>query len=143
MFFYESFGTVGIPSHLLEVFQDWFQPYFGPSFAKMGFVPNPGAEDRIPLGLVPSTQRMGEMNTHALTCAACHFGQMPDGRYAVGYPNHQLAYGRFFAAMVALIRLGMNPEDEAVHPVLREALGPEVHQARQQPGFFYNYPRCQ
>ena len=136
MFFYESFGTVGMPSHLLEIFQEWFQSFYGPSFSSMGFIPNPYANDQIPLGLVESTQRMGEMKTHAFTCAGCHFGQLPDGRYAVGYPNLQLDYGRFIASMVALIRLGMRPEDSGVHPVLRRDLSPAVHEARERSGFY-------
>ena len=102
----------------------------------MGFIPNPYANDHIPLGLVESTQHMGEMKTHAFTCAGCHFGQLPDGRYAVGYPNLQLDYGRFIASMVALIRLGMRPEDSGVHPVLRRDLSPVVHEARARSGFY-------
>ena len=104
MFFYEHFGTVGVPSHLLEFFQQWYQPYFGPSFSSMGFIANPNSNDSIPIGLSESTQRMGSIKVHAFTCASCHFGKMPDGRYAVGYPNHQLDYGRFFASMIALMK---------------------------------------
>ena len=134
MFFYESFGTVGIPSHLLEFFQHWYQPYFGSSFSSMGFVPNPNSNDSIPIGLAESTQRMGSIKIHAFTCASCHFGQMPDGRYAVGYPNHQLDYGRFFASMVALMKLSINRNEDSIHPLLRAALGETVQSARQRNG---------
>jgi len=135
MFFYESFGTVGIPSHLLEVLQHWFEPYFGAGLEQMGFIPSPFDGEGSPIGLVESTQRMGSMKTHAFTCASCHFGQLPDGRYAVGYPNHQLDYGRFFASMISLIKLSINPNDSAVHPVVREALRGAVELARAQQGF--------
>ena len=57
------------------------------------------------------------------------FYSAADGRYAVGYPNLQLDYGRFIASMVVLIRLGMRPEDSGVHPVLRRDLSPAVHEA--------------
>ena len=135
MFFYESFGTVGIPSHLLEFFQQWYRPYFGSSFSSMGFVPNPNSRDSMPIGLSESTQRMGSIKVHAFTCASCHFGQMPDGRYAVGYPNNQLDYGRFIASLVALMKLSINPNDNAIHPELKTALSTTVQTARQLNGF--------
>ena len=134
MFFYESFGTVGIPTHLLEFLQRWFQPYYGVGFAGLGFVPSPGSEPPMPIGLVESTQRMGSIKTHAFTCASCHFGQMPDGRYAVGYPNLELDYGRLFGTMIALIKLSMNPNDPAVEP-FDSRLAEEVAQARSLDGF--------
>ncbi|MEE2836060.1 MAG: c-type cytochrome [Myxococcota bacterium] len=135
MFFYESFGTVGIPTHLLEFLQRWFQPYYGVGFAGLGFVPSPGSEPPMPIGLVESTQRMGSIKTHAFTCASCHFGQMPDGRYAVGYPNLELDYGRFFGTMIALIKLSMNPNDPAVPELIRLELAEDVAQARSLDGF--------
>ena len=135
MFFYESFGTVGVPTHLLEFLQQWYRPYFGSSFSSMGFVPNPNSKDSIPLGLAESTQRMGSLKIHAFTCASCHFGQMPDGRYAVGYPNHQLDYGRFFGSMVALVKMSINPDDDTIHPQLKEALASTVAATRQLSGF--------
>ncbi len=42
---------------------------------------------------------MGRTPTFALTCANCHFGQLPDGRYAVGYPNLQYEYGTHILSM--------------------------------------------
>ena len=62
MFFYESFGTVGIPSHLLEVLQHWFEPYFGDGLEQMGFIPSPFDGEDSPIGLVESSQTMGSMN---------------------------------------------------------------------------------
>ena len=120
--FMRALERSGIPSHLLEFFQHWYQPYFGPSFSSMGFVPNPNSNDSMPIGLSESTQRMGSIKVHAFTCASCHFGQMPDGRYAVGYPNNQLDYGRFFASMVALMKLSINPNDDNIHPLTQDGV---------------------
>ena len=38
----------------------------------------------MPVGLAPTTGKLGSVETRAFTCASCHFGKMPDGRYAVG-----------------------------------------------------------
>ena len=37
----------------------------------------------------------------AFTCAACHFGRLPDGRYAVGYGNMAFDYGLMIAGLTA------------------------------------------
>ena len=117
--------------HLLEFLQRWFQPYYGVGFAGLGFVPRP-VRGPDAIGLVESTQRMGSIQTHV---RKLHFGQMPDGRYAVGYPNLELDYGRLFGTMIALIKLSMNPNDPAVPELIRLGLAEEVAQARSLDGF--------
>lgn len=135
MFFYETFGTVGIPTALLEFGQNYYVDYYGPGFSKFDFVADPTSETGMPLGLAASSGRVEgapEVGTHAFTCASCHFGQMPDGRYAVGYGNMSLEYGRFIAGLGSAINLSVDPESEQVDPRLREELLPYVEQAEMR-----------
>jgi hypothetical protein len=136
MFFYETFGTVGIPTDLLKFLQRHYaDSYFGHGFSEFGFVPDPADRDGMPIGLAPSTGMLGSVKTHAFTCASCHFGQMPDGRYAVGYGNMDLDYGRFLTSLGPPISLSINENDSQVHPWLREALREPVRQAKQTSGY--------
>ncbi len=97
MFFYEGFGTIGIPEPLM----DWVSRNFpdsdeaGLAFTNYGLIQDPYQsthEQPRHLGIGQGAP-MGGTDTLALTCANCHFGQMPDGRYSVGYPNLQYEYG--------------------------------------------------
>ncbi len=136
MFFYETFGTVGIPKGILEFNQKWYQDYFGPGFNKFGFVPDPNNDKGMPIGLAPTTGTLGDnIETVAFTCASCHFGQMPDGRYAVGYGNLQLDYGKFIATLGSPLSLSMNANDQNVHPDVRAELGPLVETAKQDQSY--------
>ena len=47
----------------------------------------------------PAGREFGGQPTLTYGCASCHFGQMPDGRYAVGYPNLQYNYGQHALAL--------------------------------------------
>ncbi len=135
MFFYETFGTIGIPSSLLEFGQEYYEDYYGPGFSNLKFVPDPTSETGMPLGLAPSTgtvEGAPDVQTHAFTCASCHFGQMPDGRYAVGYGNMELEYGRFIAGLGSAINLSVDPETEMVDPRIKEELLPHVEQAEMR-----------
>jgi len=138
MFFYETFGTVGIPTALLEFGQTHYQDYYGPGFSNFDFVPDPASERGMPLGLAESTATIEgavEVRTRAFTCASCHFGQMPDGRYAVGYGNLQLEYGRFIAGLGAPLTLSIEAESEAVDPRIRDELLPFIEQASARDGY--------
>lgn len=134
MFFYEHFDTVGIPRDLLIFLQKYYaDSFYGRGFSELGFVPDPDSPEGLPLGLVTSSRRLGNLETSAFTCASCHFGQMADGRYAVGYANQSLDYGRLIATLGAPLTLSGNAEDPSVHPDIREMLREPVRQAKMQP----------
>lgn len=135
MFFYESFGTVGIPSRLLLFSQEWYESYYGAGFENFGFIPDPNSPEGYPIGLAETTGRSGSLETRAFTCASCHFGQMPDGRYAVGYGNMELDYGRFIAGIGAPLTLSINENSQDVHPDLRAELVPHVQAAKATQGY--------
>lgn len=136
MFFYETFGTVGVPVPLLDFLQKHYaDTYYGPGFERLGFVADPANMKGMPLGLSPTTGKSGSVETRAFTCAACHFGKMPDGRYAVGYGNLNLDYGRFIASLGAPLSLSFNANDPKVHETLRQELAGPVAQAKAKAGY--------
>lgn len=136
MFFYETFGTTGIPTVLLEFNQKFYaDTFFGRGFEALHFVADPDSTTGMPLGLAPSTAKLGTVETSALTCAACHFGQLPDGRYAVGYANWRLEYGRFIATLGAPLSLGLNASDPKIHPSVRAMLAQAVATAKTKSGY--------
>jgi hypothetical protein len=135
MFFYETFGTVGVPAPLLDFNQKFYRGYFGRGFEQLGFVADPASDGGMPLGLAPSTGKLGNVSTLAFTCASCHFGKLSDGRYAVGYGNLELDYGRFITTLGAPLSLGFNATDANVHPQLRAELAPHVTQAKAQSNY--------
>jgi hypothetical protein len=92
MFFYEGFGTIGIPEALVDAIPAHFEDQVGPAFSAYGLIPDPTSPQGRALGFAPGAPLEG-VPTLALTCAACHLGVLPDGRYAVGAPNHDYRYG--------------------------------------------------
>jgi hypothetical protein len=97
MFFYEGFGTIGVPKSLLEFFGNEFPDVSGRAWSGIGLVPDPNHEG-LPLGVAPGAP-LGTVPTLAFTCASCHFGPLPDGRYSVGAPNHAYDYGEHILAI--------------------------------------------
>ena len=95
-FFYDPFGTFGMPSSLITFMAKSFPAELGLGFSKVGMVPDPGSADHLPLGIAPTTMASSSL---AFTCASCHFGKLPDGRYAVGAPNHAFDYGTLILSM--------------------------------------------
>jgi hypothetical protein len=89
MFFYETFGTAGLPRSLVDFLVEGFPDQVGPGFEKLGMVKDP--ESNLPLGMAATP---GAVESLAFTCASCHFARLPDGRYAVGAPNHAYEYGK-------------------------------------------------
>jgi hypothetical protein len=136
MFFYETFGTVGIPQPLLDFLQKHYADYYGAGFSQMGFIPDPASTKGMPLGLYGPAGKLQGVNTAAFTCAACHFGRMPDGRYAAGYANHSLQYGRFLAGIGAPMTLSTNANSDKVAPALRAELLPHVNAAKARSGTY-------
>ncbi len=127
MFFYEGFGTIGIPRPLLDWMGRNFPDEAGLAFTKYGLVQDPymstpeqprhlGVGEGAPYGSTP---------TLALTCANCHFGQMPDGRYAVGYPNLEYEYGtHMLALLVGSMKGVMGFNEDEHHPDALMAVRP-------------------
>ena len=96
MFFGETFGTGGLPADLTRFFARNFPDDLGLGFDKLGMVRDPRrpADDPLPLGLAEGAPLAPGVPSLAYTCAACHFGRLPDGRYAVGQANLAFDYGR-------------------------------------------------
>lgn len=135
MFFYETFGTIGVPVPLVDFLQKYYAGYYGVGFSRMGMVPDPTSAKNLPLGLAPTSGKVGTVSTYAFTCASCHFGRMPDGRYAVGFANLSLEYGKLLASLGAPLQLSTNPNDMNVHPRLKAELAGPIAAARMQPGY--------
>jgi hypothetical protein len=134
MFFYETFGTVGVPAPLLDFLQKHYgDSYYGRGFERLGFVADPASRTGMPLGLAPTTGKVGTVETKAFTCASCHFGKMRDGRYAVGYANELLDYGRFISSLGAPLNLSINENDPNVPEQFRTQLGPLVAAKKTDP----------
>lgn len=125
MFFYEAFGTVGIPAPLFDFMGNRI-PEFAPAYEGLGMVRDPYSFQNRPLG-VSDGRPLGLVPTVAFTCASCHFGQLPDGRYAVGAPNHQYEYGVQNLAVLMLPMSVMPDWDDAQHaPEALERLAPAI-----------------
>ena len=108
MFFYETFGTGGVPASLVQFLVDNFPDQIGPGFTKLGLILDPSSAQHLPLGMAPTTARLGgTVDAVAFTCASCHFAELPDGRYAVGAPNHAYQYGAQILDLVVMPSLAL------------------------------------
>jgi hypothetical protein len=121
MFFYEGFGTAGVPTPLATWLLDHFPDQVGPGFEKLGMVADPNSPLHLPLGFGPGA-KLGSVDTLAFTCASCHFARLPDGRYAVGAPNHAYRYGEHNIVMAVLPSLSLPGADPATHDPAAVAL---------------------
>jgi hypothetical protein len=95
MFFDEGYGTAGVPTSFVTLLTQSFTSVVGTGFSKLGMIPDPRSPQStqgLPLGMAPGA-KLGTADTLAFTCASCHFGRLPDGRYAVGAPNLDYQYG--------------------------------------------------
>jgi hypothetical protein len=138
MFFDESFGTGGVPKPLATWLIDNFPDQIGPGFSKLGMVEDPRSSEHLPLGLAPGA-KFASVDTLAFTCASCHFARLPDGRYAVGAPNHAFAYGAMNLDIAVLPALSIpgakdsdhDPDALAVIQPLRDRMNanPQIGQA--------------
>lgn len=120
MFFYETYGTAGVPRAFVDVLLDQFADIVGDGFSEYGMVPDPTSEAGYPLGLTE-----GDRGDVVFTCASCHFGRMLDGRYAVGSPNHDYEYGKmnlaFLLPLMRMMRMvfPIDPSaEDAIRPIL-------------------------
>jgi hypothetical protein len=98
MFFYESFGTYGVPASLPKLLVTTFRDELGDGFERLGLIADPASADHLPFGMAPG-RTIGLAQSIAFTCASCHLARLPDGRLAVGAPNHRYAYGHHILAL--------------------------------------------
>lgn len=124
MFFYEGFGTIGVPAPIFDFFGQEFEEELGLGFTAYGAIPDPSSDIHRPLGFVAGaplrTSVLGverDVETVAFTCASCHFGRIPDGRYVVGAANHDYEYGaHILALLLAPNSAGLGFKEEDHHP---------------------------
>ncbi len=115
MFFDEGMGTIGVPTALFDAMAEHFPNQSGEAFSQVGMIPDPRDPGR-PIGVAPGAPiGDGSIETLAFTCASCHFGQLPDGRYAVGAPNHQWDYATHMLALFVVPSAAAPGFDEAQH----------------------------
>lgn len=125
MFFYETFGTGGVPTSLAQFLVDNFPDEVGAGFAKQGMIADPSSSARLPLGLAPTTAKLGgSIDAVAFTCASCHFAQLPDGRYAVGAPNHAYQYGKQILDLMLMPSLALGGAAGSHDPAAVAAVQP-------------------
>lgn len=139
MFFFEGFGTLGIPAVLFDMLPELFVDELGPAYSNFGLVPHPSSPEGRPIGFgygAPLVSADGDVfDTLAFTCAACHFGPLPDGRYAVGAPNHGYDYGRHMLAILIGPQAASPLFDEgAHHPDAVRAVRPMLDHLAADPG---------
>jgi len=130
MFFYETFGTAGIPADVVKIFVSRFPKSCGAGYAQLGMFEDPSSADHLPLGLAPGKSVSGTSAPGvAFTCASCHLGRLPDGRFSVGAPNHGYEYGKQILGLVLAptLILGVDTATHdgaaiaAIQPVIDEA----------------------
>jgi len=114
MYFYESFGTAGLPLAIVQSLMENF-PEMGPGFAGVGLIEDPLSSTHLPIGLSKASTATTAPPSVALTCASCHFARLDDGRYAVGAPNHDYDYGKHILSIVLLPQLARTNPDLSVH----------------------------
>jgi hypothetical protein len=117
MFFHESFETGGLPESVFDHLAVDYPDALGLAYAQIGLVPDPFADSPRPLGFAPTVpmDEAGTVPALAFTCASCHFARLPDGRYAVGAPNHDYDYGLHILALglYPMVAFGMSDGDHA------------------------------
>ena len=127
MFFYEGFGTVGVPAPIFDFLSTRLEDQIGLAFSGYGLVPDPFSPEGRPLGAAPGIPMDNGVQTVAFNCASCHFGQLPDGRYAVGAPNHEYEYGKHLLSLMLLpftASPGYDPSEH--HPAALAAIQPLI-----------------
>ncbi len=115
MFFYDALGNVGAPTALVEWLLASFPAEVGRGFSGTGMIADPTSPEGFPLGLPVGAKLGGQVDSRAFGCASCHFGRLPDGRYAVGAPNHDYDYGRMSLQIFLTAMLSIPGADPAQH----------------------------
>ncbi len=129
MFFYEDFDGAGVPTAIFDWIPNNLPQHVGPAWTRLGLIRDPDSPQNRPLGFPVGLPMPGGAETVAYGCAACHFGRLPDGRYAVGMPNLEYDYGGHMLTVglaAQAVAPGFSREDHhpdavaAVEPVLDE-----------------------
>lgn len=92
---WETSGKMPLPEILFDAMERSWPDRVGKNFSKLGFYANPSDPANRPLGIARSTTRYTGMPSVNVTCAACHVGQLSDGRWAIGAPNNKLHLSEF------------------------------------------------
>lgn len=131
MFFYESFGTFGVPASLPTMFTSAFSDEVGPGFEQLGLIADPHSKDALPFGMAPG-KPVGLSPSTAFTCASCHLAELPDGRLVIGAPNHRYRYGDHLLTMTVFPFVATGGPEGHDDKAL-EVLAPLVHRLEQEP----------
>lgn len=115
MFFYDNLGNAGAPAVLVDWLLAHFPDEVGRGFEKLGMVADPASARGYPLGLTEGPKLGGQVDTLSFSCASCHFARLPDGRYAVGAPNHAYDYGKMNVLLIVTPMLSIPGADPAQH----------------------------
>jgi len=91
--------NIGVPVILLKALEKFKE--IGPKLTGLGFLDDKSWEKkRWPYGIVKSkhqnkfaVKRLTTNKIAGISCAACHTGQLPDGRFSIGMTNEKLKYG--------------------------------------------------
>jgi hypothetical protein len=139
LFLYGNFGATGIPAPFIDVFLRSFnsqtrQSHVGPSFSRLGMIPDPRSKKGLPLGLAEGARLNGH-RTYVFTCASCHLGRIENSneKFAIGAPNHDFQYGKLIAAVSAFPRTTHLWTRHSVSPSVRQTLRPLTHEAFRKP----------
>jgi hypothetical protein len=116
---WETSGKMPLPQILFDAIERSWPERVGRNFEKLGFLVNPEDPSGLPLGIAKSTTKYTGMPSVNVTCAACHIGQLPDGRFAVGAPNTKLHLSEFNL-------MSYYPLFAAMHKTSRENLPLEI-----------------
>lgn len=137
MFFYANIDVPGSPAALVDLVRDTAPETVGRSLEQFGLFPNPYSEKGLPVGMSDGPDMAGGTTTYTLTCGSCHFGKTTDGRYVVGSPNHDFAFGRYALTLLSLPELALTPAKklsaevaEAIGPIRDEAFANPLNQGR-------------
>ena len=123
MFFYANIEVPGSPASLVDTIREHAPNTFGRSLEKLGLFSNPYSEVGLPVGMTPGPDMAGGTKTYTLTCGSCHFGKTTDGRFVVGSPNHDFAFGRYALTLVSLPELALSAGKQ-LSPEVEAAIGP-------------------
>lgn len=123
MFFSANFESkMAIPENMIKAVPEIFPEEAGPAFSKTGLIENP-YDPGFPVGFVRLEKSPWGLLAPAtgpargITCASCHFGKLPDGRYAAGMPNQDLDFGKVNALLVySAWRADKNKNDPKIWP---------------------------
>jgi mono/diheme cytochrome c family protein len=122
MFFYANIEVPGSPAGLVDVLRNHAPKTVGHSLEKLGLFANPYSEAGLPVGMTEGPDMAGGIKSYTLTCGSCHFGKTTDGRFVVGSPNHDFAFGRYVLSLVSLPELALSPTTK-LSPEAEAAIG--------------------